>query len=113
MQALRAPDWTSPCVPLLGASISSSAVLATAAAEGLLAGLDAVQLPRRALLQQPEAVAALRAQGLAVVVNSPVRHLAPTEDKAAALAALAANDAVDVVLTGSRHHLADTASSWR
>ena len=111
---------------LLGASISDPAVLDAAFAEGLLFpaadkgsdgfSLDAVQVPRRLLVDGLRAglFAELQRRGIAVVVNSPVRHLKDGETAPSdAIRSLAAAPVCDFLLTGTRTHLADTIEAWR
>lgn len=92
----------------IGSSISNINVLTTAFAEGLLEYLDVIQLPAWMVHEKPDIISQLYSSGLAVVVNSPVRHLVGKKSFANCYTEIWDNKHISMILTGTRRHLSET-----
>jgi anaerobic magnesium-protoporphyrin IX monomethyl ester cyclase len=91
----------------IGATISKEDVLETAVMEGLIKGLDVIQMPAVIFLKRPDLIRAIHKEGIAVVVNSPAR----TGDSRLPNAIyndLLKHKELSIILTGTRHHLKET-----
>ncbi|MBI3616539.1 MAG: aldo/keto reductase, partial [Candidatus Omnitrophica bacterium] len=98
----------------IGASISDENVLSTAIQDRLLQDLDVVQMPAPLFLKRPELADELRKQGLAVVLNSPIRRgdQRPPQEIFKTLL----DQPASTILIGTRHHLRETVGyveEWR
>jgi len=91
---------------MIGASISRRDSLALASA-GQGAVFDVVQMPAWLFFERPDDVDALSQSGVAIVVNGPFRTADGLEPRAAYTRLLQAPQA-PVILTGTRHHIAET-----
>ena len=91
---------------MIGASISRRDSLALASA-GQGAVFDVVQMPAWLFFERPDDVDALTQSGVAIVVNGPFRTADGLEPRAAYTRLLQAPQA-PVILTGTRHHIAET-----
>jgi len=94
-------------VKAVGASFSNEGTLEQAVKGGHLGWLDIVQLPACVYIKRRDLATALKEHGIDIILNSPVRRGdgRPPRD---IYRELIHDKDIAVVLTGTRHHLADT-----
>ena len=102
---------TSRNIKYLGVSISNADILEVALEKDLLKDFEAVQISIEIYLLRPELVDRLFEQGKAIVVNSPIRKgkkILPDKSERE-IYELLLEDYRVITLTGTRHHLKETA----
>ena len=97
-------------VLFFGISVSDQRTLETACITSMVKNFDALLLPRNLFLSRPDLITGLQQDGMLVVVHSPVSSLKGNATPHQSIAGLMFHGA-DVVLTGSRHHVAENAAA--
>jgi aryl-alcohol dehydrogenase-like predicted oxidoreductase/oxalate decarboxylase/phosphoglucose isomerase-like protein (cupin superfamily) len=95
-------------IKLIGVSISDAAELEKVIEAGLLEGFDVLQTSADVARQRRDLIEAVDKQGIAIVINSPVRKAPAGITAKSVYQGLLNDNKISMVLTGTRHHLEET-----